>query len=311
MTHSRTMFTMIPATAMLLCLGAHAIDVAGIGAAGGAAPSASAAAQQPPARALVPMRPMISDELKGKDDDEPNTRKQSLDSSLEAKEKRIVAQLGLSDEQKQRYLALQDDLHRQTAEMMTLPSGHVERGMEINAFLHKSLRQIFTPEQYAKYMQLWSARATASPSAGKNANAPKLEDPMASGTPFGGTDEDILSRIRPGLTAKQWEAYAALRVEMDEMNQEMYRLLREGDTMKAGFMSGDINRANLEGMKKVLKPAQYQQWIDMWDEVMSPYIGNVVDPNARREIVAVPLRPNDGDVQPVAAPVDDGDAQPQ
>ena len=67
----------------------------------------------------------------------------------------ILRQLQLTPEQRRRWAAHRQQMDAATLELYRMTSGHVERGKEINQFWRRGLQEIFTPEQYQRYLAYW------------------------------------------------------------------------------------------------------------------------------------------------------------
>lgn len=179
--------------------------------------------------------------------------------ALERHEAKIIAQLNLTKKQKTDYDKLQAWVKSESAGLATMTSGQVEAGKQINRKMHEGLKSIFTPAQYTKYLHLWEPTPL------------KFQDPMATGSPFGGTDEAILNELK--LTSAQWSQYREFNKELEVKNNE-FRELSKTDPKAAGFKGSETNRWIRASMRKILSEDQYYEWIYRWDEVMSPYLAN-------------------------------------
>lgn len=76
-------------------------------------------------------------------------------------EEKILSQLGLSVRQKQEIRLLQEELDRENAKLRELWQGTdadavTRQGVKINKMQNAGMKKILTPEQHAKYKQLWA-----------------------------------------------------------------------------------------------------------------------------------------------------------
>jgi hypothetical protein len=190
---------------------------------------------------------------------ESQTHAEESNIALKRHEARVIKALGLTAKQKSAYDALQAKLDADSAKLATMKSGQVERGMQINAELHAGLKRIFTAAQYTKYMDMWAPTDLSG------------QDPMASGTPFGGTDEAILGKLK--ITSTQWAEYREYQKE-NEVKLQQYRELMKKDPDKGAWFGHELNRWTRSTMRRILGEDKYYEWIRLWDEVMSPYLAN-------------------------------------
>jgi hypothetical protein len=175
---------------------------------------------------------------------------EDMNATAKAKEARIVSQLGLTPEQKGDYDDLMAKIDAETAKMMALKSGHMEKGMEINKMLHAGLKKIFKPEQYAKWRNLWN-----SPERGD-----VFSEKPSDGTPFGGHEARILASLN--LTAKQKDQIREHYAEMDALVAEIHG---RGDICDIS-----VNKRFVEGMQKIMTKEQYASYKKQWDAIMGP-----------------------------------------
>jgi len=202
--------------------------------------------------------------------------------ALARHEAAVIKKLGLTAKQKGDYDKLQAWMKAESAKLKDMTSGQVSRGMEINQALHAGLKKIFTAKQYALYMQLWEPTDLSQ------------QDPMASGSPFGGTDEAILNTL--GLSSAQWAQYRAYLQE-NEVKLAQFHALMKTDPIAGSKMGGELNKWTRGTMKRILTEDQYYEWVRKWDEVMSPYLANgSKHANERRSAVGGGGRPVAGRV---------------
>lgn len=190
---------------------------------------------------------------------DPGSRESESAIALARHEAAVIKKLGLTAKQKADYDKLQAWLKAESAKLATMSGGQQARGMEINQELHKGLKRIFTAKQYTLYMRLWEPTDLSQ------------QNPMASGTPFGGTDEAILNTL--GLSSAQWAQYRAYQQE-NEIKLQQFRETMKTDPKAGAKMGTDLNKWTRGTMKKILTEDQYYEWVRKWDEVMSPYIAN-------------------------------------
>ena len=171
-----------------------------------------------------------------------NTQEE-FDRIIKAREKNIVAQLGLSAEQKDRYDALNEELAGWTKTFRARRPHRPEEGMEINAWWNGSLQQVFTPQQYALYRQLWSSGPGSVAAAGETMTLAKSEN-------------QILSTL--GLSAGQRKQMAAHQAKMKKRNTERQKLV-SGE--RATLLKHDAETVRLnQKLKSILTPGQYEKY---------------------------------------------------
>src|SRR5262245_51757548 len=81
---------------------------------------------------------------------------EEFDRIIEERERVIVRQLGLNAEQQRQYDALREEQKEKTHAFRTRRPHRPEEGMELNAWWHNGIRQVFTQEQYNLYIRLWN-----------------------------------------------------------------------------------------------------------------------------------------------------------
>ncbi|MCC7229640.1 MAG: hypothetical protein IT203_04540 [Fimbriimonadaceae bacterium] len=188
------------------------------------------------------------------------TREEDSRVALLRHESRVIQALKLTAKQKADYDDLKASVKAETAKLASMTSGQANRGRQINADYHNGMKRIFTPAQYQKYMDMW---APVDLNAG--------QAPMASGTPFGGTDELILNYLK--VTPSQWNQYRAYQKE-NEIKLQQYRDLFHQDRTKGAYFGNELNRWTRSEMYRILGEDKYYEWVRLWDQVMSPYIAN-------------------------------------
>jgi|GEM_PF-3140218 hypothetical protein len=97
---------------------------------------------------------------------------EEFDRIILARERAIVARLGLTPAQKKQYDALRVQQDEKTRAFRNRRPHRPEEGMELNLWWRSRIQQVFTSEQYAEYLRLWGA--------GSGAAAPKKVSASAS-----------------------------------------------------------------------------------------------------------------------------------
>lgn len=183
------------------------------------------------------------------------TIKEDVDVSLKRHEARVVKALGLTPKQKSDYDKLKAKISSDSAQLASMSSVKEEKGLNININLHTGLKKIFSQAQYKKYMEMWEP---VDFSGGVN--------PMASGSPFGGVDEEILTYLK--LSPKQWDEYRAFMKE-DRIKLGQFQELAKQEPAKAPKFGSDWNRWSRAEMYRILGEDKYYEWVRHWEDVTS------------------------------------------
>lgn len=166
----------------------------------------------------------------------------------------FLKQLNLNNSQWQQYSDLKDEVAAEYKKVGLLEplEARLKRASEIAYAREAAIKNILTANQYKKYDK-W------------------IEDSISKGAGvFSGTDEQILNKL--SLTQNQWKQYREFRERLSAMNHRLYRLNRT-DAMGAGWFSTQINREANTGIQKILTPAQWKQYKEEWERIMSPHLG--------------------------------------
>lgn len=174
------------------------------------------------------------------------------------RESRIVAQLGLSPQQRSQYDAFRIEQDEKTQIFRNRRPHRPEEGMELNAWWHSCIRQVFTPEQYNLYLRLWNRAGVGSVEGGR---AIEVSAPATSS--LEGEDDRILATL--GLNARQKRQVAAHQEKMRIRRVERQEIRESGDRDTLLKHDAETVRVN-QNMKNILTKDQYRRYRAAWDK---------------------------------------------
>jgi hypothetical protein len=174
------------------------------------------------------------------------------------RESRIVAQLGLSPQQRSQYDVVRAEQAEKTQIFRNRRPHRPEEGMELNAWWHNCIRQVFTPEQYNLYLRLWNRAGVGSVEGGST-----VEVAAASTNSLEGEDDRILATL--GLNARQKRQAAAHQEKMRVRRVERQEIRASGDRDALLKHDAETVRIN-QNMKNILTKDQYRRYRAAWDK---------------------------------------------
>ncbi len=205
--------------------------------------------------------------------------------------------VGLSPVQRKAFDELvQEKVKRNQAFSNRQPHDPAE-GMVINKWWNDSLKELFTTEQYAKYVRYWAqgtrvaavraatkqGRGELTEVAGSLAKQVEAQPPKAkapSGPPnFKGMEDDILGQL--GLSEVQAEEIAKFYKAQEKVNEEFKALSRTGDGPAIAKRAKEINLELRATMQRIMTKDQYQKYLNLWDERLGVRRGPVAPVGAR------------------------------
>jgi beta-lactamase regulating signal transducer with metallopeptidase domain len=217
--------------------------------------------------------------------------------------------IGLSKRQRDRFEELIEERDARTKAFLGRRPFEPDEGPKINRWWNSELRELFTPEQYKKYVEYWSgstprAAAVAAPAAPMRARAVsparragKGEGDAVGGSgkapDFGAMEDQILAKL--GLSELQEEQVSEFRSKLAKMNEEFRELNKTGDGPAIARRGAEINREVRTVMQRILTKDQYKEYVRLWDEALRIGKGAVGEPVAPRRPggagVAAPVVP--------------------
>ncbi|MBL8821198.1 MAG: hypothetical protein JNJ77_01330 [Planctomycetia bacterium] len=158
----------------------------------------------------------------------------------------------LSPLQKELAQAVMKEMKEKSKEFQDTPPTPelIKKGTELNQWMRKSLRAIFTRDQYTQYFKLYGATPTEE----ELGPAPKVTKPNPKAKK---TDEAIFSQL--GMSDKQKEHLDKLQKWMKDATAKM-KAKTEGH-IEEGASLNDKWRA---GLDRILTKSQRKQYMDYW-----------------------------------------------